>query len=379
MKVVIAPDSFKGSLSAPAVAHAMAAGVRRVFPEAEIVLKPMADGGEGTLDIILSAAGGKRGTHRVIAANGVPVDAAFGVIEHRSDRLGIIETAQVIGLHRVDRERDPVGARTTTGVGQLFLHLLDEGVLDVVLAVGGTSTNDGGAGFLEALGVELLDACGARIAPTVTGLRRLTRLGFARLDERVCKTKITLLSDVTNPLLGPEGATAVYGPQKGVAAADVLVFDAALARLALLGDAWVNRPLSREPGAGAAGGLGYAALLLGARRASGAKAVAEWCGLDEAIAGADLVLTGEGRSDLQTLQGKVPMAVAQLAKDRTVPVMLVSGDIDAPATSPLSAYFNVQASLVSDGVPPAVAIRNAASLLTERVAQALHQWNRYAR
>lgn len=371
MKVVIAPDSFKGSLTALEAAQVMAAGVRHAHPQAEIVLKPMADGGEGTLDVLLAASGGERRAHIVTGANGAPVEAAYGILLRDGRRIGVIEAAQVVGFGLVDRERDPVAMRTTRGVGELLMHLLDEGLRDIVLAVGGTSTNDGGAGFLEALGVRLLDACGHEVAPTITGLWRLTRLGFAGLDARLHETTITLLSDVSNPLCGPNGATAVYGPQKGVNPRDVPLYDMALSRLALLGDAWCNRKVSLEPGAGAAGGLGYAALLLGAKRMSGAETVAKWIGLREALAGADWVMTGEGRTDVQTLQGKAPFVVALVAADARVPVALLSGTIDAAASEMLALHFARCCMLASDSADRQAAMARAAELLREIAAEVL--------
>lgn len=368
MRVVIAPDSFKGSLSALEAAQAMAAGIARAVPDLSAQLFPLADGGEGTLDAVLYAMRGARRIRRVAGAAGAPVDAAHGVIEDAAGTIAVIESAQVVGLAMAGAS--DVAQRSTRGLGELVRCCLDQGLRRFMIGLGGSSTSDGGAGVLAALGVRLLDASGRPVDPTPAGLAALDRADFADLDTRIAQCDITLMTDVDNPLCGPDGATATFGPQKGVRAGDVPAFDARLARLASLCDAWFGRGVSREPGAGAAGGLGYAFLLLGARRRSGAEVVCELMGLESAVAAADWVVTGEGRSDAQTLHGKLPLAVSGIARRHGVPVTLISGRIDAAARSALEARYDGCFEAAPAPMPLAQAMANAAQLLTDAAERA---------
>ncbi|MEO1767390.1 glycerate kinase [Thiobacter aerophilum] len=366
--MVIAPDSFKGSLTALEAAQAMASGVRRVFPAAQLRLFPLADGGEGTLDALLHAGGGERRRTRVTGADGRTIEADWGVLPDGDHPIAVIESAQVVGL-ALARDSD-VAHRSTRGIGELIRHALDTGLTRLLIGLGGTSTNDGGAGLLTALGVRLLDDRGATLAPTPAGLARLKRVDFTGLDARVARCEFTALTDVDNPLVGPAGATATFGPQKGVVPEAIAEFDARLSRLAALCDAWAGRPVSREPGAGAAGGLGYALLLIGARREPGARVVCERVGLPQAVAAADWVLTGEGRSDAQTLHGKLPLEVARLAHARGVPVTLISGRIDEAARPLLQAHFDGCFEAAPATLPLAIALARAAQLLSDAAQEA---------
>ncbi len=368
MRIVIAPDSFKGSLTALEAARAMERGVRRVLPRADIRCLPLADGGEGTLNAVLHARPGQRRTLTVPGADGTPVEAAYGVIQEGLAPVAVIESAQVVGLTRL-RGGD-IGGRTTYGLGQLVRHCLDAGLTRFLVGLGGTSTNDGGAGLLAALGVRLLNARGTPVAPTPEGLARLATLDFAGLDPRLAAAEIVIMTDVDNPLTGAQGATAVFGPQKGLPPERVAEFDARLAHLAALGDAWAGRPVSLEPGAGAAGGLGYAFLLLGAQRRPGARVVCELMGLSEAVGQAQWVLTGEGRSDAQTLHGKLPMEVARIAHGHGVPVTLVSGRIEASARPALEAVFDGCFEAAPEPMPLATALAQAAQLLADAAERA---------
>ena len=339
MRIVLAPDSFKGSLSAPQACAALEAGLRRALPQATILARPMADGGEGTLDAILHAAGpdGTRLRLTVHGASGAATAAAYGRVDGGS--TGVIEIAQVVGITDAVAMDAPVFARSTFGVGEIMRALLDAGVRDLRVGLGGSSTNDGGAGVLAALGVRLLDASGGNVEPTPRGLPALAAIDVAGLDRRLASTRITILSDVDNPLTGPLGATAVFGPQKGVLAEDVEAIDAALARYASLAERAFGRAVARRPGAGSAGGLGFALQLLGAEANSGAEVVADLVGLDAALAGADWVLTGEGRSDRQTLHAKAPFVVARRARAAGVPVTLLAGAVDPSSLGALGGHF----------------------------------------
>lgn len=327
MRVVLAPDKFKGSLTAAEVAGAVADGIRRVFPDVETVVSPAADGGEGTVEAALGS-GYERRTVQVTGPIGEPVTAEYAV----SGEIAVIEMALASGLgvlpHQGGRPvLDGLGS-TSRGTGEVIRHALDAGCRTIVLGVGGSANSDGGAGMLAALGLRLLDEAGADVPPGVGGLGALARVDAAGLDSRLANVQFVLASDVDNPLTGERGAAAVFGPQKGLSAEDVPVADAHLARWRdALADALGEhaRAAADHPGAGAAGGVGYAALVLGAERRPGIDVVLELVGLADRIAGADLVITGEGSLDEQSLMGKTPIGVADLARRAGVPVVAVCG------------------------------------------------------
>jgi len=363
--VVIAPNSFKGSMSATEAAAAIAAGVRRVWHDAELRLCPMADGGEGTLAAVLSA-GGERRSARVSGAAGAPVDAAYGQI---ANDTAIIESAQVVGLTDPGATAYPVERRSTRGLGELIRILLDAGVRRFVAGLGGSSTNDGGAGLLSALGLALLDAKGHSVEPTPAGLEALSRIDASAFDARLAGTRITILSDVDNPLCGKRGATAIFGPQKGVRPESVPTIDARLEHFAKLSEAAVGRSAKDLPGAGAAGGLGFALLLAGGELRSGAEVVADLLGLDAALEGADWLITGEGRTDRQTLLGKAPLVAAQHATAHGVPATLISGAIERSDLAELSRVFAGCESIVFGPTTLEACVTDAAALLADRAEQ----------
>ena len=366
--IVIAPDSFKGSLDARAVSAAIASGLSRVWPTAEIRACPMADGGEGTLDAVMSR-GGDRFVRRVPGAGGRARDAAYGIVERPEGRTAVIEAAEVVGITDPDAMKVPVGARATQGIGELIRALLDLGVRRFMIGLGGSSTNDGGAGMLVALGLRLLDAGGAEAAPSPAGLASLARVDAARLDPRLAQSSITIMSDVNNPLCGESGATAIFGPQKGVAATDVRSIDSVLERFATLTERAAGSSAAARPGAGAAGGLGFALQLVGGAFRSGAEVVADLIGLDAALAGAHWAFTGEGRSDAQTLLRKAPYVVAERARSAGVPITLLSGAVDGAALPELSRVFAGSFALPSGPATLAQCIADANVLLTVRAEQ----------
>jgi len=375
--VVLAPDSFKGSLSAPAAAEAMARGLRRVWSEIDVRLLPMADGGEGTLDAVLAASGGERRLVEVSGADRRPIEAAWGLLQREGSAVAVLEAAQVVGLTLASAAA--VADRTTLGLGELVRHCLDQGIRRFMIGVGGSSSNDGGCGVLAALGARLLNAGGREVAATPAGLADLARVDFSGLDARIRAAEITLMSDVQNPLCGPGGATAVFGPQKGVEPAQVALFDARLRRFAELCDAWRGEAVAARAGAGAAGGLGYVFQLLGAQNRSGAEVVCELSGLDAALVGADWVITGEGRSDAQTALGKVPWVVAQHARRAGVAVTLVSGSVAEADLTRLSGHFDGCFAIAPRPMPLEEAMAKAAALLadrTEQLARLAAAWRR---
>jgi glycerate kinase len=324
--VVIAPDSFKGSLTALEVAEALASGLSAALPHAEVTTLPLSDGGEGFVDALVRARRGEFHSRSVTGPLGELVDARFGWLP--VDATAIVESAQASGLHLVPPDsRDPRRA-TTRGTGELIAAALDLGARSILVGIGGSATNDGGAGLGTALGARLLDASGKKLPPGGAALADLTLLDTTGLDPRLRETEVLVASDVDNPLLGPRGASPVYGPQKGASSQDVDLLAAALARYADVVERALGVEFRDAPGSGAAGGLGFGLLAFcGARIVSGIDLVLDEVGADELFARADLVVTGEGRVDSQTLSGKVPHGVARRARAAGVPVIVVGGRV----------------------------------------------------
>ena len=367
MRIVVAPDKFKGSLEAPEVAARLGAGIRSADPTAEVVALPVADGGEGTLEAAVGA-GFTPCPATVTGPAGVPVEAAFAL----RGRTAVVEMALASGLTALpeDDHGEPVldaAGATSRGTGELVRAALDAGAACVVLGVGGSACTDGGAGLLQGLGARLLDARGQELGRGGADLARLARVDLSGLDPRIRQTEFILAADVDNPLTGPRGAAAVFGPQKGASLEVVAQLDAALAvfrdRLAdALGDSALRA--AEAPGAGAAGGVGFAALaVLGARRRPGVEVVLEFVDLAEQVAGADLVVTGEGSLDEQSLGGKTPMGVAAVARAAGVPVVAVCGRTTLTDQVRRDAGF-VRTYALTDLEPdPRVSMREAGRLL----------------
>jgi len=331
MRVVVAPDSFGGALDSVAVARAISAGWLRARPDDEVLSAPMADGGEGTLAAVAAALGERAAIRSATVHDplGREVEADWLLLD--DGHTAFIEMAAASGLARLtDAERTPASARiaSTRGTGELLRAALDAGVEKAMVGLGGSATTDGGAGMLSALGIRFLDEGGGALPPGGAALARLARIDVSGQDSRLASVEIVVASDVTNPLTGSHGASATYGPQKGADPPTVNELDAALT---VYGDAVglaVGRAIAALPGAGAAGGTGAA--LLGFANAAmrpGFAVVAEMAGLQAALAEADLVITGEGRADEQTLAGKTAMGVAQLASQAGVPVVLLCGGL----------------------------------------------------
>jgi glycerate kinase len=318
-RVVLAPDKFKGSLPAAAVARHLAAGLRRAAPGVSITTVPVADGGDGTLDAAC-AAGFRRVPVTATGPTGAPVATAYAV----RDGAAVVELAAVSGLAQLpDGDLDPLGA-TSAGTGEVVAAALDAGCRRIVLGVGGSACTDGGAGMLAALGAVPLDGAGRALSPG--GAARAAGLDLTGLHPGLATADVVLASDVDNPLTGPRGAAAVFGPQKGASPDDVAALDAGLRRWAAVVAAATGHDRSGDPGAGAAGGVGFAALaVLGARMRPGIDLVLELAGFADVLRSADLVVTGEGCLDEQTLGGKAPAGVAAAAAAAGVPVVAVAG------------------------------------------------------
>ncbi len=331
MNVCIAIDSFKGSLSTLEAGEAVMRGVRAVYPDASVSVVPLADGGEGTVDAIISATGGRLVTATVTGPLGKPTVATYGILP--DEKTAVIEIASAAGLTLVPtRSRNPLYT-TTFGVGELILHAIEGGCRKFIIGLGGSATNDGGAGMLAALGVELLDKKGLRIKLGASGLYDLAEIRTHGMPRVLEKCRFTVASDVTNPLCGKLGASAVFGPQKGATDMTVADMDRALGRFARLTREIHPAADPDSSGAGAAGGLGFAFLsYLGAKMKSGISVVTEATGLAEKIKTADVVVTGEGRLDGQSVMGKAPIGVAKLAKKHGKTVIAIAGSLtdDAP-------------------------------------------------
>jgi glycerate kinase len=326
MHVLVAPDKFKGSLTASEVAARIAAGIAAEAPEVTVVRVPVADGGDGTVDAAL-AAGYTRVAVRAEGPTGEPVDTAYAVSTTDGSGVAVVEMADVSGLRLLPPDRLAPLTATSYGTGEVVRAALDRGCSSIVLGIGGSASTDGGAGMLEALGVRLLDAAGNPLPRGGGALADLDRVDLSGLHPAVAGARILVACDVDNPLLGPHGAAAVYGPQKGATPDDVVTLDAVLAHWADVVDAATGRPdVRNRAGAGAAGGVGYAAMaVLGAELEPGIGLVLELVRFADHLPGATLVITGEGSLDEQTLHGKAPAGVAAAAAKAGIPVVTVSG------------------------------------------------------
>ncbi|MBJ3813803.1 glycerate kinase [Shimwellia pseudoproteus] len=328
MKIVIAPDSYKESLSALEVASCIEQGFRAIFPAAQYIKLPMADGGEGTVEAMVAATGGRRIGVDVTGPLGETVAAFYGLCG--DDRRAIIEMAAASGLELVPPARRNPLLTTSWGTGELIRHALDQGVTHIIIGIGGSATNDGGAGMLQALGARLLDASGQQIAAGGGALASLDRIDTRQMDARLRQCQIDVACDVSNPLVGPEGASAVFGPQKGADAAMVARLDAGLAHFAGIIARDIGCDVRQLAGGGAAGGMGAALFAFcGAGLRPGIEIVTDALHLDDQVRDADLVITGEGRMDSQTIHGKVPCGVAQVARRHQVPVIGIAGSMTA--------------------------------------------------
>lgn len=372
MKLVIAPDSFKESLPAEAVAAAIATGWRRVFPDALLHLCPMADGGEGTVDALLAATGGERREQRVCGPLGEPVLAHWGWL---GNGQAVIEMAAASGLHWVaPPQRNPL-VTTTFGTGELVQAALDAGARRIILGIGGSATNDGGAGLLEALGARLLDALGRPLERGGAALQQLTRIDLQGLDPRLAGVEILVAADVDNPLCGPRGASHVFGPQKGATPEQVAELDRSLAHYADIMAQTLGRDERDVPGVGAAGGLGFALrAVLGAAFRPGIEMVAELSGLEQAVRGADLVITGEGRLDGQSLHGKTPVGVARIAAAAGVPVIALAGSLGEGYQQLYDAGIQAAFSLAPGPLSLQQAMSEAELLLSARAEDIARLW-----
>ena len=365
MKIVIAPDSFKDSLSAEKVADAIAAGLADALPHAHLVSCPMADGGEGTVEAIVAAGNGQLRRNHVQGPLGESVEAHWGWLP--DSHTAIIEMAEASGLQRVPVSQRDARISSTFGTGELIRAALDAGAQRIILAIGGSATNDAGAGALQALGLGLFDAERQPLAPGGLALCRLAHIELSGLDLRLADVRFEIAADVNNPLCGEHGASAIFGPQKGATPEHVRLLDQALGHFADHCATVLPKDVRDEPGSGAAGGLGFAAkAFFGAEFRAGVEVVAELVGLAEAVKDADLVITGEGRFDAQTLRGKTPFGVARIAQAQGVPVVVLAGTLGEGYQTLYAHGINAAFAVTSGPMSLEDACANAAQLLTDR-------------
>ncbi len=360
MRILIAPQEFKGSLTAAEAARAIAGGVRAAMPDAQIDEAPMSDGGAGLVDAMLAARGGERIETEVRDPLLRPVRAGWALL---SDGTAAIEMAAASGLVLLSaEERDPLIA-TTYGTGELIRAALDRGCRRIIVGVGGSATVDAGTGAMQVLGARLLDASGDDLPSGGAALARLARIDLTGVDARLASAEIRVASDVTNTLCGPQGAAMIFGPQKGASEQEVRALDAALARFAEIARRDTGIDLAAMPGSGAAGGLGAGlAVVAGATIEPGFAIVAEAVGLDRRIAAADVVITGEGRLDAQTAFGKTAAGVARMARAHGRRIGVIAGSVRADFDQ-TGSPFDVIVSAAPDGVPVEEAMREAGSLV----------------
>lgn len=373
--ILVAPDSFKGSLSAPEAAEAIAQGVSRACPGCQVTMLPIADGGEGTLDALLSGAGGRCLTQAVRGPLGEEVEARLGVLP---GGVAIVEMAQASGLTLIAPDRRNPLLASSYGTGQLIRAALDQNCRQLVITIGGTATVDGGIGLLTALGARFIDTGGQELPPIGSSLPRIAAVDLSLLDPRLESCSIRVASDVTNPLCGPNGAAAVFGPQKGATAEMVNYLDGGLRRLAEVTVKATGQDVTELSGAGAAGGVGAALVAyLGGQMQSGVQVVLDTLQADSHLRLADLVITGEGRMDGQTAHGKAPVGVALRARRYGCRTIALVGSLlpgyEAVYGQGISAVFPI----INQPLTLGEAMSRAAELLSDAAARAMHAWQAF--
>lgn len=366
MKIVVAPDSFKGSLTAAEAARAMEGGIRRVCSDAEVNLVPMADGGEGFVDAVLMAKGGHIETTQVLNPLGEEIEARYGICE--DGVTAVIEMAAASGITLIAPEQRNSLVTTSYGTGELIRHALDAGCRTILVGIGGSATTDGGAGMAQALGVRFIGAGNKAINEPLPGgrLSEIERIEMGSLERRIAECEIVVACDVDNPLLGPRGAARIYGPQKGATPEQVEVLEKNLLHFSRLIVRDLSHDVSNIPGAGAAGGLGAGLIAFcNATLKPGIELIMEIVQFEKQLQGADLVLTGEGRTDAQTVSGKTPWGVAQAAKQFGIPVILLTGEIGEGAEQLYKQGIDVLHPIVVGPMTQCEAMAKARELLTD--------------
>ena len=365
MKVIISPDSFKGTISSVEAAASIEKALKKIDENIETVCLPVADGGEGTLEAFVSATNGRYYMAKVLDPLGREIEARYGVLG--DEKTCVIEMAQASGITLLSNiELNPLKA-TTFGTGQLIEHALTQGYRQFIIGIGGSATNDGGLGMLHALGVTFLDQNGQPLPNEVSSLEKLHTIDTSALNPLIGESTFTIACDVDNPFVGERGATAIFGPQKGVKQAQIQQFDHYLTCFANVIERQLHIRLHDYPGAGAAGGVGGALkAFFPATFKTGIDVVLEALNYDEHLQNANYVITGEGKSDIQTLSGKAPMGIAQKAKQYNVPTILLSGAVDDEAKEQLNTMFENVFSVVGEDISETQSFNNPKKCLEER-------------
>ena len=339
MRFVLAPDSFKESLTAKEVADAMEIGIKKVFPDAECIKVPMADGGEGTVQSLVDGTEGKIYEVKVTGPLGETVNARYGILG--DNETAVIEMAEASGIHYVEKEKRNPLITTTFGTGEVIKYALDKNVKKIIIGIGGSATNDGGAGMIQALGGRLLDEEGNDLPFGGGSLDKLYKIDVSNFDKRINEIDIEVACDVSNPLTGAEGASAIFGPQKGATEELIKILDNNLGHYAQIIKEQLGKDMANEKGAGAAGGLGFALLAFcNGHLKPGIDIVIKYSNLDEKVQGASYIITGEGSIDRQTKFGKTPYGVAQVAKKYDIPVIAVAGNVGSGVEELYELGFN---------------------------------------
>ena len=370
MKIVVSPDSFKGSLTATEAGQVIVRSIKEFDSTIETVLLPVADGGEGTLEPLISATMGKLVFVEVNDPIGRSIRVEYGILG--DGETCVIEMAKASGLTLLlEHERNPLIA-STFGTGELIRHALDEGYRKFVIGIGGSATNDGGTGMLRALGMKFRNEVGEEISQGAESLQSLHEIDATEFDLRIADAHFVIACDVDNPFIGPNGATAIFGPQKGVTPEQVESLDRNLANLANKIESLTGITLHNRPGAGAAGGLGGAFLaFFPVTLKPGIEVIMEAVNFHQEIEHADYIITGEGKSDLQTLSGKAPIGIASVAKAKNIPVILISGLIASDSILTLSSHFDLLVSITDDSVSQQESIENAEHYLGIRTKETM--------
>lgn len=360
MKIIIAPDSFKESLTSLEVAKAVESGFKEVFPNASYLKLPFADGGEGTVEALITATNGKIINTKVTGPLGDCIDSFYGVCG--DEKTVVIEMAASSGLDLVPIEKRDPFITTSFGTGELIKQALDDGFRKFIIGIGGSATNDAGAGMLQALGVKLLDKELNQINFGGGSLSTLNKIDISEIDSRIFESTIEVACDVTNPLTGPNGASAIFGPQKGASIEMVKILDDNLAYFSQITKRDLNKDLDKEPGAGAAGGMGYALkCFLNAKLLPGVDIVIEQTNLKELVKDTTLVITGEGRIDGQSIFGKAPVGIAKVALEFDIPVIAIAGSLESDVSVVRDYGINAVFSVVNTPCTLEDALKNASN------------------
>ncbi len=368
MKIILAPDSFKGTFSSMEVIQHLERGVTKYFPSAEIVKIPIADGGEGTVEAVLAAIGGERHEKMVTGPLGTMTRAKFAM----KDDLAIIEMAEASGLTLIrEHEKNPMKT-TSYGTGELILEALNLGAKEIIMGIGGSATNDGGIGMLQALGVEFEDEAGGGIGFGGAYLSRISKISIEKLDPRIKAVKVRVMCDVTNPLTGPLGATHIYGPQKGANAEQVVSLEAGMVHFESLLFKKFGVDVSKIPGSGAAGGLGAALVVfLAGHLSSGIETILDLVNFDQLVQEADLIITGEGRIDGQSIYGKVPTGIGKRCLDKKVKVIVLAGSVGIDADQVYDYGVDAIFSTIDRPMSFEEVIKNASTILETAIDRML--------